>query len=84
METSYEIGEANELRARQKSLECKAIDADTLTACGCTDSEKCACGCGKAVCEDHGVQLFGMAGYFLPVCASLEFAAEELMEMEAA
>lgn len=72
-----------ESRRRDKALECVAIDANTLHQCGCTDSEKCACGCERPVCEDHGVQLFGLHGLYLPACAKLELDADDLCRMEA-
>lgn len=71
-----------ESRRREKALECAAIDADTLRHCGCTDAATCACACECPVCEDHGVQLFGLQGLYLPACAKLELDADDLCRME--
>lgn len=66
---------------------CNGIDAETLTLCG-NGPEHCSkCpDCDKPVCDEHGVELFGLKGRYCFPCAKAELdldeAADALIEME--
>jgi hypothetical protein len=82
MQTTFELETAYEDRRRLRALECAAIDVNTLHKCGCTESSKCACGCGDNVCENHQILIPGESGVWLPKCAKLYFDSVDAAEAE--
>lgn len=79
---AYDEGREQYEYQQDMALSCQGKSAETLTTCGeGQDYCKPCFHCGKPVCDEHRVQLFGLADYCFP-CAKAELDAADLTEAE--